>query len=103
LDQWAVVDKGVNRQQLKRGDTKLSEVTDDGRRRQSAKLSAPSRWYVLAQTRQAFDVRLIDDRILPRYARAVFLAPAERFVDHQRFGHAARVVAAIKREVRPQA
>ncbi len=42
---------------------------------------------------------LVDDGIAPRHARRAVVAPGEGAVDHAAFRHAARVVAAVERQV----
>src|SRR5262249_12158894 len=96
LDQMAVVDKGVNRQELDRRDAQLFEMLYDGRRCQAAEQTAPGWGNVFPQTREAFDMCLIDDGVFPRDGRSPLLAPAERLVNDKRFRHAARVIAAIE-------
>ena len=50
LDQNAVVDKGVDRQQLDRGDAELPQVRDHRRRRQAAIGAAQVRRHVFARS-----------------------------------------------------
>ena len=61
----AVVEKGVDRQQLDARDAEPLEMIDHRRLGQAAKRAAQLRRDILALLRQAFDVGLIDDRIFP--------------------------------------
>jgi hypothetical protein len=50
--------------------------------------------------RQALDVRFIDDGVLPGDIRTNLAAPpVEAFINDNSFGHAARIVAPVEREV----
>ena len=100
LDQRAVVDQSVDRQQLDGGDAEPLEMLDHGRRRQAAIGAAQIGRHVFALLRQALDVRFIDDGVFPGDVRPRLAAsPVEGFVDDDGLGHAARIVAPVEREV----
>src|SRR3989442_16041371 len=70
-------------------------MVDHRRRAQPAIGAAPARRDVVALLRQALDVGLVDDGVLPGDVRPdLAAAPVEVLVDHDRLRHAARVVAA---------
>src|SRR5262245_13567488 len=98
----ALIDEGVNRKQLERGDAQLLEMGHDGGSREPAVCAAPSGRHILAQLRQSLDVSFIEDGVFPRDRRPAFLAPSERFVYDDALGHAAGVVAPVEREVGPR-
>src|ERR1700751_5708806 len=56
--------------------------------------------HVFAPLRQALDVSLVDDGVLPGNA-GTYLAPApvEGLVEHDGFRHAARIIAPVERKV----
>ena len=89
----------MDRQELDRGDAELVQVLDHRRRGEPAIGAAQLLRHVLAQLRQAFDVRLVDDGVFPRHLRMPVVAPGVGLVDHHRFEHRARVVAAVERQV----
>ena len=94
-----IVDEGVDRKQLERGDAEPPEMIDYGGGRQPTEGAAPGGRYILALLRQPLDVRFIDDGVLPRDRRLALLAPGECFVDHDGLRHAARVVAPVEGQV----
>ena len=100
LDQRAVIDKAVNRKQLDRGDAEPLEMIDHDGRRQAA-IGAAQAWrHVFTLLRQALDVRLIDDGVLPGNMRAdLAAAPVEGLIDDHGFRHAAGIVAPVEREI----
>src|SRR5262245_12270058 len=99
LDQMAIIDKGVDRQQFKCGDTQTLEMIDHRRCRKAAIRTAPSGRHILAKLSQPLDVGFVDDRVLPGDRRSTFFAPCERFVDHHALWNSTSVVPPIEREV----
>ena len=65
LDQVAVVDEGVHRQQLDRGDAELAQIVDHRGARQAAEGAARSLGHLGMAHREALDVHLVDDRLVP--------------------------------------
>ena len=94
-----LVDEGMDRQQLDRGDAELVQMLDHRRRGEAAIGAAQFLRHVLAQLRQAFDVRLVDDGVFPRHLRMPVVGPGVGLVDHHGLEHRARVVAAVERQV----
>ena len=78
LEQVALVEEGMDRQQLDRGDAELVQMLDHGRRGEPAKGAAQLGRHVLALLGQAFDVRLVDDGVFPRHVRMAVVAPGVR-------------------------
>ena len=99
IDQEAVVDEGMDRQQLDGGDADRAQVVDDGGGAETGERSA----LALADVRMAHgvaaDMRLVDHRLGPRHPGPGVLAPGERLLDHPAFGHRSGVVAAVERQV----
>ena len=100
LDEVAVVDERVDRQQLDRGDAERLDVVGHLFRGQPRERSA----LMLADRRVSFRVaayvRLVDDRPLPRDARPPrLLLPVEIGIDDDRLRHEGRAVALIERQI----
>ncbi len=83
LHEIAVVDERLDGQQLDARDAEVDEVLDHPRRGQAEERSA----------------RLVEHRAHPGHVRRTVVAPRERRVDDDRFGHAAGVVATVEAEV----
>src|SRR6185369_10337558 len=81
LQKMALVDEGVDREQLHRGDAELLQVFYRRRRGEAGVGAAELLRDFGMALREAFDVELIDQRVLPGCARRAVLAPAERGVD----------------------
>src|SRR5215813_184636 len=99
LDQMAIIDKGVDRQQFKCGDTQTLEMIDHRRCRKAAICTAPSGRHILAKLSQSLDVGFVDDRVLPGDRRSTFFAPCERFIDDHALWYSTSVVAPVERKV----
>ena len=98
--QHSIIDQPVDRQQFDGGDAEPLEMVDHRRRAQPAIGAAPARRDVVALLRQALDVGLVDDGVLPGDVRPdLAAAPVEVLVDHDRLRHAARVVAAVEGKI----
>ena len=100
VDQHAVVEEGVHRQQFDRRDAELAQVRDHAGLGQAAISAAHSLRHVLALLRQAFDVRFVEDRVLPGVLRPPLVGPGVRHVHDHRLVHVAGVVAPVERQVR---
>src|SRR6516225_354057 len=61
LDEMAVVDEGMNGQELDGCHAQPFEMLDDTWRREAAECAAPARRNVLAQCGEPLDVGLVDD------------------------------------------
>ena len=98
FDQKAVVQEGLHRQQLDRGDAELLQMLQHrvrGQRQEAARMG-----HLGVKLGQALDMRLVDDRLRDRRARGVVVAPGEgRVLDHAA-RHVAGAVARIQRQVR---
>src|SRR5262245_43794025 len=101
LDQMAIIDKGMDRQQLNCGDAQTLEMIHHRRCRKAAICTAPGGRYILAKLSQSLDVGFVDDRVLPGDQRSTFFAPCEGFVDDHALWHSTRVVSPVEREVGP--
>ena len=99
LDQMPIIDKRVDRQQFNCGDPETLEMIDHCGGGQAAIRSAPCRRHVLAQLREAFDVRFINNRVAPGNGGPAFFAPGEGFVHNHTLRHTARIVAPVEREI----
>ena len=82
LEQVAVVDEGVDGEQLDRADAKRGEIVRDLGRSEPGIGAAQRFRNGRVKLGEATDMRLVDDRILPRGAPARRTAPAEGRVDH---------------------
>jgi hypothetical protein len=97
----ALVDDVVHRQQLDRRHAERLEIRD----RVLAGETAVGPAQILAHTgpklREALDVELVDDRLLPRRPRPddLIVLPLERRVDHDRLRHRRRRVGRVDGEV----
>ena len=78
-------------------------MRDRGVRGQSAEKAARIVRDVLAAHRQALDVRLVDDRLMPGVFGPAVVAPGEGRINHHRLEHPARIVAPIERQIEPRA
>src|SRR6476659_1789630 len=77
----------------------MLEMLDHAGSRKPAKCSAPGGRNVLALLGEAFDMRLVNDRILPGDSGLALLSPGERLIDHHAFRHSPRIIEAIEGEV----
>ena len=100
LEQMAVVDESVHRQQFDRRDAERLDVVDHRLRTEAGVGAAQLLVDLGIQLGEAFDVGLIDDCAIPRHAAApVFAAPLEIGIDHDRLRHEGRAVAFVEGEV----
>jgi hypothetical protein len=99
LDQRAVVDERVHRQQLERGHAQRLQVVDHLRRAHPLVGALQVRGHVRVQPRIAVHVHLVDHAVVGHEVRVAVLAPVERGVDHLRARHAGGVVALVERQV----
>ena len=99
LQQMPLVEIGMDRQKLDRGDAELVQMLDHRGSGQAAISAAQRLGHVLAQLGQAFDMGLVDDAVFPRHVGMAVLTPGVGLVDHDRLEHELRVVAAVERQV----
>jgi hypothetical protein len=99
LDQIAVVDEGVHRQQLHRGDAQTLEIVDHRRGGEPRVSSAQWLGHVRIEHRVAAHVQLVDHHVVPRHIGGAVVVPGEGRLGHLAFGHAAGTVAPVEREV----
>ena len=99
LDQVAVVDEGVHRHQLDRGDAEPPQVVDHRRGGEAGIGAAQPRRHVGMAHGEAVHVQLVDHRLVPGHARRPVVAPGEGRVDDAALRHARRIVAAVERQV----
>lgn len=75
-------------------------MCDHGRAGEAAEGAAQSGRYIVAKLGQAFDVGLVHDGVFPAHTGPrLAAAAADGLVDHDDLRHAARVVAAVERQV----
>ncbi len=103
LDQMAIVEEGMDRQQLDGGDAESLEVIDHNAAAQATESAAPFGGHVIVQLGQSLDVRLVDDRVLPRDLRALLGGRRGGGLDDHRLRHATRIVAPIERKIATRA
>ena len=73
---------------------------DHRRRGEAAIGAAQAGRHVVALLREPLDMGFIDDGVFPGNAGPQFApAPVEGFIDHDGFGHAARIVAPVERKI----
>jgi hypothetical protein len=99
LDEAPVVDEGVHRQQLDRGDPEVDQIVDHRRRAEAGVGAAQPDRQIGMAFGQAADVGLVDQGLGPGHPRAAIAAPGECRVDDAAFGHRARVVPAVERQI----
>ena len=95
----AVVDRGMDRQQLDRGDAEPDEVVDHRRRGEAGEGAAMLRIDAGMNHRDPAHVQLENDRLFPRDLRPVLLAPGKGRLDDPAFGDIARIVAPVDRQI----
>ena len=105
LQQVAVIDEEMDRQQLHRGDAQLLDVLDH-RLSAEARIGAAQ---VLVQPGkslgEALDVELINNRVVKRYAdlaQHTLTMPIEVGIDHHALGHERRAVPLVEGSVVPR-
>ena len=99
LDQMAVVAEGLDRQKLQRGDAERAQLVDHRLGAEARESAAKLRADIRVAHGEAADMGFVDDGVAPGNARRAVVAPGEGAVDHAAFRHAARVVAAVERQV----
>ncbi len=99
IDQLAVVDRGMHRQELDRGDAEPDEVVDHRRRGEAGKGAAMLGSNAGMALGNAAHVELENDRPFPRGLRPIFLAPGKRRLHDPAFGNEAGVVAPVDRQI----
>ena len=100
LEQEAVVDEGVHRQQLDARDAERLDVGDDLLVRQAAEGAALALRHFRVKPGVAAHVRLVDDGAVPRHVVPGLLAlPVEARIHHHALRHEGRAVSLVEREV----
>ncbi len=99
LDQVAVVDEGMDRQQLCARDAERAQIDRDFRLRQPREGTAVCFGHQRMQLGESLDMHLVDDRPLPRHFGLTRRPPGEGGVDDAAFLHQGRTVAFVKREI----
>ena len=99
LDEIAVVDEGMDRQQLDGGDAETADVVDHLVLHEAGEGAAKLLRHGRMLHGEAAQMRLIDDRALPRGLRPALASPGEGRLDDAAFGHEARAVALVEGEV----
>ena len=99
LQQVTVVEEGVHRQQLDRGDAEVLEVGDHRRRGEPGVGAAQLRGQVRMTGGEPLDVQLVDHRIVERGVGAAVVPPGKGAVDDDPLGHAPGVVLLVPHQV----
>ena len=99
FDEMPVIEMLVNGHQLDGRHAKGCQVTD-GRLGREAEIRAPQRLRnVRVEFRESFDVKLVDERVMPGRAQRPVLTPRKCAVDHRRQGGERRAVAVVEGRV----
>src|SRR6266567_5327496 len=77
FDEQRIVDELMDRQKLDRRHPKRAEMFDRGRMRKRSESSAKIFGNLRMPFREAFDVQLVDHRLVPRRARIAIVSPVE--------------------------
>ena len=96
-----VVEEGVHRQQLDRGDAEVLEVGDHRRRGEPGVGAAQLRRQIRMAGGEPLDVELVDDRVVERGVGAAVVAPGKGAVDDDPLGHAPGVVLLVPHQIIP--
>ena len=99
VEQIAVVDEGVYRQQLHRRKTQTADMIEHARLGQPAKGAAQILGYRSIELGVAAHVHFVDDGALPPDTRRALLSPRESGVNHTAARHKRRAVAIVEGEV----
>ena len=99
FDQMTVVQEGVNRQQLDRGNPQLGQVFDGGGSRKPGNCPPHGFRNFRVANGESLDVGLVDDALVPFAAGAPVAAPGKGGVHHLTFGQPSGVVAPVEAEV----
>ena len=94
-----IVDERVDRHQLDCRDAEPPQVLEHGRGGERGILAAQLLRYVGVVDRQALDVQLVDDGLVPGRVGPPVVAPGECRIDDLALGHAERAVAIVGREI----
>ena len=99
LRETPLVDEGLHGQELDRGDAKTLQVSDDRQAGDSGVRAAQLLGHFGMALREALDVQLVDDGLVPTPARRAVVRPIEPGVHDDRAGHERRAVHAVWRPV----
>ncbi len=102
LDEMPVLHEVVHRHQLHRRNAETFQIVDDRRGRESRIGAAILRRHIGMLHREAAHVHLVDDRVVPRRAGMLVIAPGECGIDHLALRHAERVIAPVERQIAPR-
>ena len=95
LDQVPVLDEGVNRQELDRRDAQRPQVVDHLRDREAGGRAPVALRHIRVPHREAAQMGLVEDALVPGHVRSLVVAPGEGGVDHPAFQHAAGIVPCV--------
>src|SRR4051812_45319800 len=96
IDKIAVVDEGVNRQQLRASDTERSQIGRDVRVGQSSERTALGFRHHRMQLGKAFDMHLVEDGPFPRGLRFAESSPRECRINNAALLHKRGTVAFVE-------
>ena len=99
LDQVAVVDEGVDRQELGRGDAERPQIFGDARMGETGEGAALGFGNAGVELGEALYMHLVGDRALPRHHGMGRRAPGEGRIDDPAFGHQMRAVLVVEGQV----
>ena len=100
LDEMTVIDEGVYREQLDRGDAQRLHIVDRLTGAEAGICAPQLLRHLRMALGEALDVGLVDDGVVPGHGLAVGLAfPVEIGIDHHAFGHEGRAVPLVEGEV----
>ena len=100
FDQQRIVDELVDGEKFDRRDAETLQVLDRGGMRQAGVCSSLILRNVRMSPGEAFDVDLIDDRLVPRCVRVAIASPAEVRIGDDRLRHERRAILVVLRVLR---
>ncbi len=100
LDQNAIVDEAVHRQQLDRGDAERAQMVYGRRAAEAGIGTAQFRRNAAVERGESFHVQLVDECVAPAGPGLLDTLPVERGIDHPALRHRCRVVPPVEGQVR---
>ena len=99
LHKLAVVDESVHGHEFDRGHAQAGQIFDNGSGGQACIGSAQVRGNVGVAHGESFDVKLVDDGLVPGNSGRRIRSPGEGGVDHAILRHSGSVVAPVERQI----
>src|SRR6516165_7322946 len=97
LDEMAIVDCGLDRQQLDSGHPEIDEIVDHRRRGEASEGAAMCRGDLGMPVCYAAHMQFEDDRLFPRNLRAAIVAPGKSRLNNPALEDVARIIASVER------